>query len=69
MGAATRGVPNLREARQRAAMTQEQLGEAAGVNTITISRLELGQEARLSTIRKLSAALGCKPADLMEGQQ
>jgi len=59
-------LPHLRELRQRRAMTQEELGKAAGVGSITILRIELEkQRARLSTIRKLARALGVTPEDLM----
>lgn len=64
-------VPRLKEWRARAFLTQAELGAKAGVAEVTISRLEQGREgARVSTVRKLAAALGVQPADLVapEGQ-
>jgi len=44
-----------------------QLAELSGVARPTITTLERGKRgARYDTIRKLSAALGCEPHDLME---
>jgi transcriptional regulator with XRE-family HTH domain len=57
----------LREARERAMLTQEQLVEKSGVTLSTISRLENGlQAARVSTIRKLADAVGVSPDDLID---
>jgi transcriptional regulator with XRE-family HTH domain len=59
----------LREIRQRAFLTQAELGEKAGMSEATINRLESGKhEARISTVRKLAAALGVLPAELV-GQE
>lgn len=55
----------LRELRLRAYLTQEMLSEKAGVTISTISALEAGREnPRISTIRKLAAALDVSPAEL-----
>jgi transcriptional regulator with XRE-family HTH domain len=57
----------LRYERRRRFMTQEELAEAAGFTPSTISRIESGNaEPRLSTIKRLAAALGIDPADLIE---
>ncbi len=58
----------LREARRRAALTQGELAEKAGVGINTIVRIETGEieEPRVSTLRKLSQALGTTPAELLE---
>ena len=58
----------LREARRRAALTQGELAEKAGVGINTIVRIETGEieEPRVSTLRKLSRALGTTPAQLLE---
>ena len=62
----------LRDARTRAVLSQEQLGEAAGVSPITISRLETGRAGnatpRPSTVQALARALGVSPQWLMFGE-
>jgi transcriptional regulator with XRE-family HTH domain len=57
----------LRAIRERKALTQRELAELSSVSPVTISRIENGvDEPYPSTIRKLSAALGVEPADLMD---
>ncbi|MDE2101831.1 MAG: helix-turn-helix transcriptional regulator [Patescibacteria group bacterium] len=57
----------LRQVREAAFMSQYDLAKVSGVARPTITRLELKQQgARMGTIRKLAAALGVKPADLLE---
>jgi len=56
----------LRAIRERAALTQRELAAKAGVTYVQISRIERGKvEPYPSTIRKLAAALGVAPSDLM----
>jgi transcriptional regulator with XRE-family HTH domain len=56
----------LRAARERALLTQEELGTRAGVQPLTISRIETDKvEPRYSTIRKLARALGIEPVELL----
>jgi transcriptional regulator with XRE-family HTH domain len=56
----------LREARERALLTQEELAARAGVQPFTISRIERNRvEPRFRTIRKLASALGVEPQDLI----
>jgi len=56
----------LRALRQRAFLTQVELGEKAGMSEATINRLEQGKhDARISTVRKLAAVLGVPPAELV----
>ena len=56
----------LREVRLRKVLTQEELAQRSGVAEATISRIESGQqEARISTVRKLAAALGVEPGELV----
>jgi transcriptional regulator with XRE-family HTH domain len=56
----------LRAARERALLTQEELGTRAGVQPLTISRIETDKvEPRYRTIRKLAKALGVEPAALL----
>ncbi len=71
---ASRKVPGLRRplsrlllVRRRALMTQQELSDRSGISRAAISAIEaLKAEPEFSTIRKLAAALGCEPADLME---
>ena len=61
-------LPHLRNFRQRAVMSQEQLAEKSGVARDTISKLETGQRrAYPSTIRKLAAGLEVQPQMLLGG--
>ena len=56
----------LREARERALLTQEELATRAGVQPFTISRIETNKvEPRFRTIRKLASALGIEPQNLI----
>ena len=57
----------LRDLRLRAALTQIDLAERAGVSRATIIRLEQGDPNVLpTTLRKLARALKVKPTDLWE---
>jgi transcriptional regulator with XRE-family HTH domain len=61
---------NLRAWRLRKVITQEELAQRSGVAEATISRIESGiQEARISTIRKLAAALGIDPQELIAQEE
>jgi transcriptional regulator with XRE-family HTH domain len=55
----------LREWRLRRLLTQEELAEKAGVGVTTIVRIEAGQGARISTLRKLAQALDITAEQLM----
>jgi transcriptional regulator with XRE-family HTH domain len=56
----------LRDLRVRRALTQEELAEKADVGTNTVARLERNEsEPHMSTLRKLSRALGVDPAELI----
>ncbi len=56
----------LKELRRRRVLTLRELEEESGVSYNTIWRLENGhRQARPSTIRRLAAALGVQPADLV----
>jgi predicted transcriptional regulator len=57
----------LREERRRAALTQGELAERAGVGINTIVRIGTGEitEPRVSTLRKLARALGLEARDLL----
>jgi transcriptional regulator with XRE-family HTH domain len=59
----------LRELKVERALTLRALAERSGVSNDTINKLELDQRpARLSTIRKLTDALGVEPKELMKGE-
>jgi transcriptional regulator with XRE-family HTH domain len=56
----------LRAARQRALLTQEELAARAKVQPLTISRIETDKvEPRYSTIRKVAKALSVDPSELL----
>jgi len=59
----------LKELRERAALSQEDLARKSDVSRATIARLEAGERpARPSTRRKLAEALGVAPAELMDSE-
>jgi transcriptional regulator with XRE-family HTH domain len=47
----------LKEWRTRRLLTQEELAKKSGVGVTTIIRIEAGQGARISTLRRLAQAL------------
>ena len=52
-------LPRLREVRELRLVTQEELAGITGISRATLSRLEArNAHARISTVRKLAAALG-----------
>ncbi len=61
-------IPYLLAWRQWRALGQEELAAKAGVTLTTISRLENGQSARMSTIGKLADALGITREELLRTQ-
>lgn len=57
----------LKELRERALLTQAELGEAAGVSRDQVSRIERDEvDPRFSTIRKLAQALQVDPRELTQ---
>lgn len=57
----------LKSIRERRALTQQQLADKAGINRVTIARLEGGTDHPFpTTIRKLADALGVNPESLLE---
>jgi len=59
---------NLRKARQKAKIAQEELGFRCDLHRTEISLLERGgREPRLGTIIKLADALGVTPEELCSG--
>jgi transcriptional regulator with XRE-family HTH domain len=57
-------VPGLRAIRLERALTQEELAQRARVGRKTVMRAEAGQEIRISSVRRLAAALRVSPARL-----
>jgi transcriptional regulator with XRE-family HTH domain len=59
---------NLRRARTKAGISQEELGHRCDLHRTEISLLErAGREPRLATIVKLAGALQISPAELCDG--
>ena len=59
----------LRELRNEASLSQEELAERAGVSRTTIADLELGKrKPHPKTRRKLAEALGVAPVKLMDSE-
>jgi XRE family transcriptional regulator, fatty acid utilization regulator len=57
---------NLREARERLGLTQEQVSDRSGVQPGEVSRIERGKrDPKVSTLEKLAAALEVEPAELL----
>lgn len=62
----TKTPTRLREHRYRAALSQVELAQLAGIERKTIVRLEQGRGTTWpQTLRKLARALKVKPADLL----
>ncbi len=58
----------LRELRQRAGISQEELAHRAGVDRTYVSSCERGRRnLTLEAIVKFAAALGVKPSELLAG--
>jgi transcriptional regulator with XRE-family HTH domain len=56
----------VKKARERALLTQEELAQRADVGTATLNRIEKDRvEPHFRTIRKLAKALGVEPAELL----
>lgn len=61
---------NLRQARVKAGISQEELGRRCDLHRTEISLLErAGREPRLGTIVKLAGALDTTPGELCEGMR
>lgn len=57
---------NLRRARKRLELTQEEVGQRSGVHPTEVSRIEAGKrDPRISTVERLAKALGIPPGDLL----
>jgi transcriptional regulator with XRE-family HTH domain len=58
---------NLREARERLGLTQEQVAQRSGVHATEVSRIEGGKrDPQVSTVRRLAKAVEVKPGRLLD---
>ncbi len=58
---------NLREARERAKLTQEAVGQRSGVHATEVSRIEAGKrDPRIATVEALAEAVGVSVSDLLK---
>lgn len=58
---------NLREARKRLGLTQEQVAHRSGVHATEVSRIEAGKrDPQVSTLRRLAKAVEVKPGQLLD---
>lgn len=56
----------LRQVREKKLLSQGELAKLAGVSRAQINRIEAGSaDPRMSTVRKLIAALGVEPSELI----
>ena len=59
---------NLRRARKRAAMSQEELAVGASLHRTEIGLIERGPRvARIDTLLKIASSLGVSPLELLDG--
>lgn len=58
-------IPRLRAERLAVVLTQAELAMRAGVAEATVVAAERGKKVRISTVRRLAAALGIKPEELI----
>jgi transcriptional regulator with XRE-family HTH domain len=58
---------NLRDARKRLGLTQEEVAERSGVHPTEVSRIEAGKrDPRISTLLRLARALEVRPGELLD---
>jgi transcriptional regulator with XRE-family HTH domain len=58
---------NLRAARERLGLTQEQVAQRSGVHATEVSRIEAGKrDPQVSTVRRLARAVKVKPGQLLD---
>jgi len=66
MGTQKKFGQNIRKARTKAGLTQEQLAEQAGLHTNYYARVERGEEnPSYETIEKIIKALGIKSSEVL----
>src|SRR5260370_42265815 len=58
-------LPSVRRIRESRLLTQPELAARASVHRVTIASIERGDDAQLSTVRKLAAALSVAAEELM----
>lgn len=58
---------NLRTARRRLGLTQEEVARRSGVHATEVSRIEAGKrDPKVSTLERLAKAVEVKPARLLD---
>ncbi|HTR75365.1 MAG TPA: helix-turn-helix transcriptional regulator [Solirubrobacterales bacterium] len=58
---------NLKAARTKLGLTQEQVAERSGVHPTEVSRIEAGKrDPQVSTIEKLARAVELRPGELLD---
>jgi transcriptional regulator with XRE-family HTH domain len=58
---------NLRAARRRLGLTQEEVAERSGVQAGEVSRIERGKrDPKVSTVERLAAAVEVSPGQLLD---
>jgi transcriptional regulator with XRE-family HTH domain len=58
---------NLRKARKRLGLTQEEVARRSGVHATEVSRIEAGKrDPRVSTLKRLAKAVKVKPGRLLD---
>lgn len=58
---------NLRAARERLELTQEQVAQRSGVQAGEVSRIETGKrDPKVTTVERLAKAVEVKPGQLLE---
>jgi DNA-binding XRE family transcriptional regulator len=59
--------PNLRAARLKLELSQEQVADRSGVHATEVSRIEAGKrDPRVSTVERLAKAVELNPGQLLE---
>jgi transcriptional regulator with XRE-family HTH domain len=59
--------PNLRAARLKLELSQEQVADRSGVHATEVSRIEAGKrDPRVSTVERLARAVELRPGQLLE---
>lgn len=59
---------NLREARERLGLTQEEVAHRSGVHATEVSRMEAGKrDPKVSTLERLAKAVEMQPGQLLDG--
>lgn len=57
---------NVRKRRLKKNWTQAKLGDEIELDAQNVSRIELGYNSKLKTLKKLAEALGCSVSDLVK---